>query len=129
MDRDRVVGSAKVIEGKVKEAVRKTVGDAKLETEGMAEKIEGGVQNALGSLKDAPRGKWPRGRIHAALFLSYSTSVASVGASAGTAMVSDMAVSASSSFSFWFRPAASRAVAAKVRAGFGEPVTLACSRP
>jgi len=57
MDRDRVVGSAKVIKGKVKEAVGKAVGDAKLETEGKADKIEGGVQNALGGLKDTLRGK------------------------------------------------------------------------
>ena len=57
MDKDRVIGSAKVIKGKVKEAVGMAVGDAKLETEGKADKIEGGVQNALGGLKDTLRGK------------------------------------------------------------------------
>jgi len=57
MDKDRVIGSAKVIKGKVKEAVGKAIGDAKLETEGKADKIEGGVQNALGGLKDTLRGK------------------------------------------------------------------------
>ena len=57
MDKDRVVGSAKVIKGKAKEAVEKAVGDAKLEAEGKADKIEGGVQNALGGLKDTLRGK------------------------------------------------------------------------
>ena len=56
MDKDRVVGSAKVIKGKVKEAVGKAIGDAKLETEGKADKIEGKVQNAVGGLKDTLRG-------------------------------------------------------------------------
>lgn len=57
MDKDRVIGSAKVIKGKVKEAVGKAVGDAKLESEGKADKIEGKVQNAVGGLKDALRGE------------------------------------------------------------------------
>ncbi len=56
MDKDRVIGSAKVVKGKVKEAVGKAIGDAKLEAEGKAAKIEGKVQNALGGLKDALRG-------------------------------------------------------------------------
>ena len=41
MDKDRVVGSAKVVKGKIKAAVGKAVGDSKLETEGKADKIEG----------------------------------------------------------------------------------------
>ncbi len=57
MDKDRVIGSAKVIKGKVKEAVGKALGDAKLETEGKAEKIEGKVQNAVGGVKDTLRGR------------------------------------------------------------------------
>jgi uncharacterized protein YjbJ (UPF0337 family) len=57
MDKDRIVGSAKVVKGKVKEAVGKTVGDAKLEAEGKADKIEGKVQNAVGGIKDTLRGK------------------------------------------------------------------------
>lgn len=57
MDKDRVIGSAKVIKGKVKEAVGKALGDAKLETEGKAEKIEGKVQNAVGGVKDKLRGR------------------------------------------------------------------------
>lgn len=56
MDKDRVIGSAKVVKGKVKEAVGKAIGDAKLEAEGKAAKIEGKVQNAVGGLKDALRG-------------------------------------------------------------------------
>ena len=44
--------------GKIKAAVGKAVGDAKLESEGgKADKIEGKVQNAVGGLKDAIRGK------------------------------------------------------------------------
>lgn len=57
MDKDRVIGSAKVIKGKGKEAVGKALGDAKLETEGKAEKIEGKVQNAVGGVKDTLRGR------------------------------------------------------------------------
>ena len=56
MDKDRVVGSAKIVKGKVKEAVAKAIGDAKLETEGKADRIEGKVQNAVGGLKDKIRG-------------------------------------------------------------------------
>ena len=57
MDKDRIVGSAKVIKGKIKEAVGKAVGDAKLTSEGKADKIEGKVQNAVGGLKDAIKGE------------------------------------------------------------------------
>jgi uncharacterized protein YjbJ (UPF0337 family) len=57
MDKDRVIGSAKVIKGKVKEAVGKVIGDTKLETEGKVDKIEGEVQNAVGGVKDALRGE------------------------------------------------------------------------
>jgi uncharacterized protein YjbJ (UPF0337 family) len=49
---DRVVGSAKKIKGSIKEVAGKTAGDAKLEAEGKADKIEGKVQNAVGGLKD-----------------------------------------------------------------------------
>jgi len=55
MDKDRVAGSAKEIKGKIKEGVGKAIGDAKLETEGKADKAEGKVQNAIGGLKDTVR--------------------------------------------------------------------------
>jgi uncharacterized protein YjbJ (UPF0337 family) len=55
MDKDRIVGSAKVVKGSVKEAIGKATGDAKLETEGKADKIEGKVQNAIGGIKDVVR--------------------------------------------------------------------------
>ena len=52
MDKDRIEGAAKQVEGAVKEAVGKAVGDTKLEGEGKADKVEGKVQNAVGGLKD-----------------------------------------------------------------------------
>jgi uncharacterized protein YjbJ (UPF0337 family) len=55
MDKDRIVGSGKVIKGSIKEAIGKVTGDAKLETEGKADKVEGKVQNAVGGVKDAVR--------------------------------------------------------------------------
>ena len=57
MDKDRVVGSAKVVKGKIKEAVGKAVGDTNLESQGKVDKIEGKLQNAIGGLKDTLRGK------------------------------------------------------------------------
>ncbi len=57
MDKDRIIGSAKKIKGEVMEAVGKAVGDAKLESEGKADKLEGKIQNAVGGLKDTLRGK------------------------------------------------------------------------
>jgi uncharacterized protein YjbJ (UPF0337 family) len=57
MDKDRIVGSGKQIKGAVKQVVGKAVGDAKLESEGNADKIEGQVQNAVGGLKDTLKGK------------------------------------------------------------------------
>ncbi|KAA5603995.1 CsbD family protein [Roseospira marina] len=55
MDKDRVIGAAKVIKGKVKAAVGKGIGDKKLESDGEADKIEGKVQNAVGGVKDTIR--------------------------------------------------------------------------
>lgn len=57
IDKDRIAGSAKVVEGKVKEATGKLVGDAKLESKGKAEQVEGKIQNAVGGIKDTLRGK------------------------------------------------------------------------
>ncbi|MDG1116653.1 MAG: CsbD family protein [Flavimaricola sp.] len=55
MDKDRLAGSAKIAKGNVKVAVGKLLGDAKLEVDGQAEKVEGKVQNAVGGAKDAIR--------------------------------------------------------------------------
>ena len=57
VDKDRIIGSAKVVKGNVKAAVGKAVGDAKLEAQGKADKIEGKVQNAIGGIKDTLKGK------------------------------------------------------------------------
>ena len=57
MDKDRVVGSAKQVKGAVKQAVGKAIGDAKLESEGKADKVEGKVQNTIGGIKDTLKGK------------------------------------------------------------------------
>ena len=56
-DKDRIIGSAKVVKGNIKEAAGKAVGDAKLEAQGKADKVEGKVQNAVGGIKDALKGK------------------------------------------------------------------------
>lgn len=53
MDKDRIAGSAKKIKGSAKTAIGKATGDAKLQSEGEAEKVEGKVQNAFGGIKDA----------------------------------------------------------------------------
>ena len=57
MNKNRIIGSAKQIKGAMKEVVGKTVGDAKLESDGKADKIEGKAQNAIGGLTDALKGK------------------------------------------------------------------------
>jgi uncharacterized protein YjbJ (UPF0337 family) len=53
MDKDRIVGSGKQIVGSIMEVVGKVVGDAKLQTDGRAEKEEGKAQNIAGGLKDS----------------------------------------------------------------------------
>jgi uncharacterized protein YjbJ (UPF0337 family) len=55
MDKDRIEGSAHQAKGAVKEAVGKLTGDAKLRSEGKAEKTAGKIQNAVGGVKDAMR--------------------------------------------------------------------------
>jgi uncharacterized protein YjbJ (UPF0337 family) len=57
MDKDRIKGSAEQAKGAIKEMAGKVTGDAKLESEGKADKTAGKVQNAIGGLKDTLRGK------------------------------------------------------------------------
>jgi uncharacterized protein YjbJ (UPF0337 family) len=57
MDKDRIEGSAQQAKGKIKEVAGKALGDSKLEAEGKADKTAGKVQNLIGGLKDAVRGK------------------------------------------------------------------------
>jgi uncharacterized protein YjbJ (UPF0337 family) len=44
MNKDRIAGSAKEIEGSIKETIGKATGDAKLEADGKADKVEGKIQ-------------------------------------------------------------------------------------
>jgi uncharacterized protein YjbJ (UPF0337 family) len=52
MDKDRIIGAGKQMTGSLKQAVGKLVGDAKLQTDGKVEQVEGKLQNAVGSAKD-----------------------------------------------------------------------------
>jgi uncharacterized protein YjbJ (UPF0337 family) len=56
MDKDRVKGSATQAKGKIKEAVGKVTGDAKLKSEGKADQTKGKIQNVIGGIKDTLRG-------------------------------------------------------------------------
>lgn len=56
-DEDRVEGSARNLKGSVKETAGKALGDSKLEAEGKGDKVAGKVQNAIGGIKDALKGK------------------------------------------------------------------------
>jgi uncharacterized protein YjbJ (UPF0337 family) len=55
MDKNRIAGSVKEVTGAAKEAVGKVVGDAKLQSDGKAEKAVGKIQNAVGGVNDALR--------------------------------------------------------------------------
>lgn len=55
MDKDRIAGAAKALEGSIKETIGKATGDAKLEADGKTDKVEARFQNAVGGLKDALR--------------------------------------------------------------------------
>ena len=57
MDKDRVKGSAKQAAGAIKKTVGKITGDVKLQSDGEADKTAGKIQNAVGGVKDALRGK------------------------------------------------------------------------
>nr|WP_294554053.1 CsbD family protein [uncultured Rhodopila sp.] len=52
MDKDRIIGSAKQVEGTLRETAGKVLGDARLAAEGREEKAEGKIQNAVGGAKD-----------------------------------------------------------------------------
>ena len=55
MDKNRIEGSIKEIKGAAKETIGKVVGDAKLESEGKADRAAGKIQNAIGGLSDTVR--------------------------------------------------------------------------
>ncbi len=53
MDKNRVEGIAKQAKGAIKETAGKILGDAKLRSDGTNDKINGKIQNLVGSAKDA----------------------------------------------------------------------------
>jgi uncharacterized protein YjbJ (UPF0337 family) len=53
MDKDRIVGSAKELGGRVEGAVGEMAGDAKTQASGRAREAAGTVQNLYGQAKDA----------------------------------------------------------------------------
>jgi len=55
MDKDRIVGSAKDIGGKVEGAIGDATGDARTQAAGRAREAAGTVQNLYGQAKDAAR--------------------------------------------------------------------------
>ncbi len=55
MDKDRIAGAIKQARGGAKEALGKAVGDAKLQSDGKAEKAVGKIQNVVGGVNDAVR--------------------------------------------------------------------------
>lgn len=57
MNRDRIEGAAKQLTGTVKEAAGKILGDAKLQSEGKADRVVGKIQNAVGGAVDTLKKK------------------------------------------------------------------------
>ena len=53
MDKNRIEGSIKEVKGTAKEAIGKVVGDAKLQSDGKADRAAGKIQSAVGGLSDA----------------------------------------------------------------------------
>lgn len=52
MNKNRIVGAAKQAKGSIKEATGRILGNAKLTAEGRGDKVEGAVQNAVGSVRE-----------------------------------------------------------------------------
>jgi uncharacterized protein YjbJ (UPF0337 family) len=57
VDKDRVEGSGKKMKGDIKEKAGEVLGDEKMKDEGKADKVTGKIQNAIGGVKDAIKGK------------------------------------------------------------------------
>ncbi|TAD87223.1 MAG: CsbD family protein [Alphaproteobacteria bacterium] len=53
VDKDRIEGVAKQTKGTIKETIGNVVGDAKLVADGIRDKTEGKIQNAVGSARDS----------------------------------------------------------------------------
>ncbi|MFE1599113.1 CsbD family protein [Methylobacterium sp. ID0610] len=57
MDKDRIEGAATNTGGKIKEGLGNLTGDEKLRSEGLADQIKGKIQNTVGAVKDAFKGR------------------------------------------------------------------------
>ncbi len=57
VEKDRVEGSGKKMKGDIKEKAGEVLGDEKMKDEGKADKVTGKIQNAIGGVKDAIKGK------------------------------------------------------------------------
>jgi uncharacterized protein YjbJ (UPF0337 family) len=55
VDKNRIIGSAKVAKGVIEETIGKIAGDAKLQADGKVDKAEGKAQNAIGGINDTLR--------------------------------------------------------------------------
>ncbi len=55
VDENRVKGALDQAKGAIKEGAGKLVGDHKLQAEGMADKVKGKAESAVGGAKDAVR--------------------------------------------------------------------------
>jgi uncharacterized protein YjbJ (UPF0337 family) len=55
MDKDRIAGSVKQAVGGIKQGVGNLLGDKKAQAEGVAEQVEGKLQNTVGEIRDAGR--------------------------------------------------------------------------
>ena len=64
LDKDRVDGAIKKKVGEVKEVAGKALGDEKMKREGQTDQAAGTLQNAVGGIKDAIRGKDTSRRDH-----------------------------------------------------------------
>lgn len=61
VDKSRVDGALDQAKGAIKEGAGKLTGDAKLESEGKADKAAGKVENAVGGAKDTARDAFDKG--------------------------------------------------------------------
>ena len=55
MDKEHIKGAAQKVEGAVKDAAGKVMGNEKLQAEGKADKAEGAARESVGDVKDAGR--------------------------------------------------------------------------
>ena len=55
MHKDEIKGAAKDAKGSIKEGIGKAIGNDRMAAEGAGERVEGKVQKAVGSVKDAAR--------------------------------------------------------------------------